>query len=68
MPSPPVLQLEALLGRVHKLLWRAAVCAEVSGQDTLYDDLSQLLLEVERLQFAIVARGGRLRTRPRNRT
>jgi len=67
MPSPPILQIEEALSRVHKLLWTAAVAADLAGMPTFYDDLSWILTEVERLQYALVARGGRLRTSPRNR-
>lgn len=67
MPSPPIAQIESQLARVHKLLWNCAVAADLANMPTLYDDLSGLLLEIERLQFALVAGGGRLRTSPRNR-
>jgi hypothetical protein len=68
MPTPPILQVEAALAVVHKILWKAAVAADVASMDTLYDDLSGVLLEVERLQFALAMRGSRLRTRLGNRT
>lgn len=62
VPDQKTLHVESLLAQAHRRLWMAQQEAESMSQLGLSEDLWSLMLEVERLQVAL------LRGRPRATT
>lgn len=54
MPGQNILQIEGAIASAHRSLWYAREVADRIPNDTIGEDLNQLLVELERLQVGLL--------------
>lgn len=63
MANTQILQIEQAIASAHRSIWYAREVADRMTNDTIGNDLNQILIELERMQISLL--GNRSRKNPR---
>lgn len=68
MPQQQILQVEQAIASAHRSIWYAREVADNMTNDTIGNDLNQILVELERMQISLLGNRSRKNPRLSNRT